>query len=125
MPARDRLANLEGVTTMSQIKDSRAETDIRPRLDELEPSTGAATALRLADRSCCCSAPPAFTVIFTTKTPPPHSVDLLMCGHHYRRCSPALAVVAALVFDSDGRLVSTATDQSARSQRASCLEASS
>ena len=124
MPARDRLVNLEGATTMSQLKDSRAETDIRPRLDELETSTGAATALR-ADRSCCCSAPPAFTVIITTKTPAPHSVDLLMCGHHYRRCSPALAVVAALVFDSDGRLVSTATDQSAHSQRASCLEASS
>ncbi|HZV24687.1 MAG TPA: hypothetical protein VFG00_00225, partial [Acidothermaceae bacterium] len=70
---------------MSQIKDPQAATDAGLRLDDVEAYPGAGAALRLADRSCCCSAPPAFTVIIASKVPVPHSVDLLMCGHHYRQ----------------------------------------
>jgi hypothetical protein len=93
---------------MRQIKDPQAATEATLRLDDLDAHAGAGTALRPAARSCCCSAPPAFRVIVTSKVPLPHSVDLLMCGHHYRRCAPALARLAALVLDQDGRLVSPA-----------------
>ena len=93
---------------MSQIKDPQVATDIWPRLDDLEPDPGTDAAMRLADRSCCCSAPPAFTVTIATNFPVPHSVDLLMCGHHYRKCAATLARLTALVFDHDRHLVATA-----------------
>jgi hypothetical protein len=91
---------------MSQIKDPHARTDSRALLDEVGPSTEAGAALQLAGRSCCCcSAAPAFTVIITSKVPVRHSVDVLMCGHHYRQCASALTSLTPLVFDRDGYLV--------------------
>ena len=90
---------------MSQTQDPRSATEVGQFLDDVDKSSDTCSPLMLADRSCCCSAPPAFKVIVTSKLPQPHTVDLLMCGHHYRQCVPALAKLGALVFASDGHLV--------------------
>lgn len=54
-------------------------------------------------RSCCCPARPVVKVIM-----PPggadraHSVDLWLCGHHYRASLTALAAAGATVEDLTG-----------------------
>jgi len=90
---------------MSHIQDSKplAQADQVLRNGAAAVATG--PSLVRANRSCCCSAPPAFTVIVACKLPEPHSVDLLMCGHHYRQSRHALADLGALVFADDGHLV--------------------
>ncbi len=92
---------------MSQIKDSLAVApEITHGPDEVDASTDGGVAPRSTGRTCCCcSAPPAFTVIITSKIPARHSVDVLMCGHHYRECAPMLTLLTPLVFDRAGYLV--------------------
>jgi len=91
--------------TMTHIQDPKPLTSGRRALMDVATSAGLVTPLLPADRSCCCSAPPAFTVVVSRSLPKPHSVDLLMCGHHYRQSRVALAALGALVFASDGHLV--------------------
>jgi hypothetical protein len=98
---------------MSQIKGPQAAVEVEVDRDG---TAGAGRAIRPADRSCCCAAPPAFKVNVMTTVPTPHSVELLMCGHHYRRSSSELARLGALVFDREGHLVSPAAEQTASSQ---------
>ena len=90
---------------MTPIQGPKPFTNDRRVLMDIATSAGLVAPLLLADRSCCCSAPPAFTVVMSRSTPKPHSVDLLMCGHHYRQSRVALAALGALVFASDGHLV--------------------
>jgi hypothetical protein len=61
--------------------------------------------IKMAHRSCCCVAPPVVRVLLKSRGPSPHSVDILLCGHHYREASPALARVGAMVVDRDGFLL--------------------
>jgi hypothetical protein len=49
------------------------------------------------DRACCCPAQPVVRVIMPTPSRRRHSVDLLLCGHHYRVSRPALAAARARI----------------------------
>jgi hypothetical protein len=53
----------------------------------------------LGDRACCCPARPVVRVLIPPASARPHSVDLLMCGHHYRAFRAALAAAGAVVMD--------------------------
>lgn len=75
------------------------------------PSLGARTQLRRpfapGERACCCSALPAVRVVLRPEEGRDHSVDLLMCGHHYRRSAATLADRGAAIFDSTGKFILT------------------
>jgi len=47
--------------------------------------------------ACCCPAQPVVRVIMLPTPQRPHSVDLLLCGHHYRVSRPALAAPRARI----------------------------
>lgn len=50
-------------------------------------------------RSCCCPARPAFKVIMPPTADRIHTVDLWLCGHHYRASHSALLKAGARVED--------------------------
>jgi hypothetical protein len=50
-----------------------------------------------ASRACCCPARPVVRVIMPPAAGRPHGVDLLLCGHHYRVSSQALAAAGAAI----------------------------
>jgi hypothetical protein len=45
----------------------------------------------------CCPARPVVRVVMPPTAARPHSVELLLCGHHYRVSSQALAAAGATV----------------------------
>jgi hypothetical protein len=51
----------------------------------------------LGDRACCCPARPVVRVLIPPASARPHSVDFLLCGHHYRASVPALAATGAVI----------------------------
>jgi hypothetical protein len=53
----------------------------------------------LGDRACCCPVRPVVRVLIPPAPARPHSVDLLLCGHHYRASRAALAAAAAVIMD--------------------------
>ena len=53
----------------------------------------------LGDRACCCPARPVVRVLIPPAPARPHSVDLLLCGHHYRTSCAALAAAGAVIMD--------------------------
>ena len=55
------------------------------------------------DRACCCPAQPVVRVIMPPTPQRPHSVDLLLCGHHYRVSRPALAAARARIENLPGK----------------------
>ena len=55
------------------------------------------------DRACCCPAQPVVRVVMPPTPGRPHSVDLLLCGHHYRVSRRALAAAGALVMHLPGK----------------------
>lgn len=48
-------------------------------------------------RACCCPARPVVRAIMPPTATRRHSADLLLCGHHYRVSSQALAAAGATV----------------------------
>ncbi|TVZ05310.1 hypothetical protein EAS64_12100 [Trebonia kvetii] len=50
-------------------------------------------------RSCCCLARPAVKVSMPPTAGRPHSVDLWLCGHHYRASVAALVGAGAVIED--------------------------
>jgi hypothetical protein len=50
-----------------------------------------------ASRACCCPARPVVRVVMPPTAGRPHRTDLLLCGHHYRVSSKALAAAGATV----------------------------
>jgi hypothetical protein len=54
------------------------------------------------DRACCCPAPPVVRAIMPPTPGRRHSVDLLLCGHHYRVSRPALAAAGASILTLSG-----------------------
>jgi hypothetical protein len=58
-------------------------------------------AFRMADHACCCSAKPAVIVVMPPAPGRDHGTELLLCGHHYRVSSKALAVAGAAVLDGE------------------------
>jgi hypothetical protein len=59
----------------------------------------------LADRSCCCPARPVVRVLIPPGSARPHSVDLLLCGHHYLASRAALAAASAIAIDETGSVL--------------------
>ena len=57
----------------------------------------------LGDRACCCPARPVVRVLIPPAPVRPHSVDLLLCGHHYRASRAALAAAGAVITDDRRR----------------------
>ncbi len=55
------------------------------------------------DRACCCPAQPVVRVIMPPAAGRPHSVDLLLCGHHYRVSRKTLAKAGASVIYLPGK----------------------
>jgi hypothetical protein len=51
----------------------------------------------LASQACCCPAKPVVRVVMPPTATRGHSVDLLLCGHHYRVSCQALAKAHAIV----------------------------
>ena len=58
---------------------------------------------RCEDRACCCPAFPVVRVIMPPTTERRHSVDLLLCGHHYRVSRRTLVAAGARIKDLPGR----------------------
>jgi len=54
------------------------------------------------DRACCCPARPVVRAIMPPTTDRRHSVDLLLCGHHYRVSRPVLAAAGASIITLSG-----------------------
>jgi hypothetical protein len=71
----------------------------RPPQDDMLPGSSSWR----EDRACCCPAPPVVRVIMPPTPQRQHSVDLLLCGHHYRVSSRALAAAQARIEDLPGK----------------------
>jgi hypothetical protein len=63
----------------------------------------------LADHSCCCPARPVVRVLLPPSSTRPHSVDLLLCGHHYLVSRAALAAANAIAIDETGSVLEPAS----------------
>jgi len=61
-----------------------------------------------ADRACCCSAKALVRVLMPPTAARPHETELLLCGHHYRASSQALAATGARVRELPGTSGDTA-----------------
>jgi hypothetical protein len=64
----------------------------------------------LGDRACCCPARPAVRVLIPPASARPHSVELLLCGHHYRASGGALAAAGAVIMDDRRNAGTSVTD---------------
>jgi hypothetical protein len=71
----------------------------RPPQDDLLPDS----LVWREDRACCCPAQPVVRVIMPPTAERRHSVDLLLCGHHYRVSRQALAAAHARVENLPGK----------------------
>jgi hypothetical protein len=58
---------------------------------------------RREDRACCCPAQPVVRAIIPPSPQRRHSVDLLLCGHHYRVSRQALAAARARIENLPGK----------------------
>jgi hypothetical protein len=57
---------------------------------------------RSGDTACCCPAYPVVRAVMPPTPERPHSIDLLLCGHHYRVSREALAAAGATVYRLPG-----------------------
>jgi hypothetical protein len=73
--------------------DTSARGSGRPPPDDMLPGSPAWR----EDLACCCPAQPVVRVVMPPSTQRPHSVDVLLCGHHYRVSRRALAAAGARV----------------------------
>ena len=55
------------------------------------------------DRACCCPGQPVVRVIMPPTPERRHSVDLLLCGHHYRVSRQTLAAAQARIENLPGK----------------------
>jgi hypothetical protein len=55
------------------------------------------------DRACCCPAQPVVRVVMPPTAGRRRSVDLLLCGHHYRISRQALAAARARIENLPGK----------------------
>jgi hypothetical protein len=55
------------------------------------------------DRACCCPGQPVVRVIMPPTPERRHSVDLLLCGHHYRVSRGALLAARARIENLPGK----------------------
>jgi hypothetical protein len=73
--------------------DTSAPGSGRPPQDDMLPGSP----VWREDRACCCPAQPVVRVIMPPNPQRPHSVDLLLCGHHYRVSCQALTAARARI----------------------------
>jgi hypothetical protein len=71
----------------------------RPPWDDMLPGSPAG----YEDRACCCPAFPVVRVIMPPTAERRHSIDLLLCGHHYRVSRQALTAAGARIEDLPGK----------------------
>jgi hypothetical protein len=62
----------------------------------------------LRDRACCCPSRPVVRVVMPAAGHRLRSVDLLLCGHHYRASRERLEASRAAVYDRTDALISSA-----------------
>ena len=55
------------------------------------------------DRACCCPGQPVVRVIMPPTPERRHSVDLLLCGHHYRVSRQALTAAGTRIENLPGK----------------------
>ena len=55
------------------------------------------------DRACCCPGQPVVRAVMPPTRRRRHSVDLLLCGHHYRVSRPALVAARARIENLPGK----------------------
>jgi len=72
----------------------------RPPQDDILPDSS----IWREDRACCCPAHPVVRVIMPPTAERRHSVDLLLCGHHYRVSRQALPAAGARIEDLPGNI---------------------
>jgi hypothetical protein len=72
------------------------------------------SALIRAERSCCCTAKPAVVAMIPPSSGRERATDLLLCMHHYRASSQALATVGAVVADRCGHVLQATARQPSR-----------
>ena len=93
--ANERARRRDAGSNWRQSTQAPADDTIHPA-----PTLGA----RSAD---CCSAAPAVQVMLSTRLESGRPAELLLCGHHYRANSLALAQTGAAIFDRDGRVLTS------------------
>jgi hypothetical protein len=95
------------VTRMSSESSFRASDVYAPAPDgdsiPAQPPGRLYAPIAAGDRSCCCPSLPFVRVILPASDDRADAVDLLLCGHHYRRSAEALARRGADVLDGSGR----------------------
>jgi hypothetical protein len=68
-----------------------------------EPAAVCTLDRRYCNRACCCAAPPVAIVMMPAAAcADGATIDLLLCGHHFRASKPALAAVGATILDIKG-----------------------
>lgn len=70
-----------------------------PALSDPVREWSAAADPDIPSRSCCCPGRPVVKVIMPPAPGRSHSVDLWLCGHHYRASRAALLLAGARVED--------------------------
>lgn len=70
-----------------------------------EIPAGAAIPFSVRENACCCPARPAVRVVMPATETRPHSVELLLCNHHYRLSRAALRAAGATAYDPDGVVI--------------------
>ena len=88
---------------MRPIFPQKGEAGSGPVPDSPPDETLSASPARRADRACCCPAQPLVRVIMPPTAERRHSVDLLLCGHHYRVSRQALVAAEARIEDLPGQ----------------------
>ena len=84
----------------SQHPDSGGTTTM-PRPAHLDAAGGLPTR---PERACCCSARPMMIAMIPPGEGRPASVDLWLCGHHYRKSQKALTAAGAEVAAAPGSI---------------------
>ena len=79
--------------------DSGAPESGAPPQDDILPDSS----VWLEDRACCCPGQPVVRAVMPPARGRRHSVDLLLCGHHYRVSRPALVAARARIENLPGK----------------------
>lgn len=108
---------------LSTCRDSRAGTSVNSMANEKAPAPDAVRMTPRGDtiggdglisahlgwqteRACCCPSHPVVRVIIPPAGDRPRSMDLLLCGHHYRASRESLEAAHRAVYDQTNALIS-------------------
>jgi hypothetical protein len=91
--SRSGVSRAAGAVVGSRRQPRPADPPIMPAWTNPIPPT---------QRACCCPAAPVVRVIIPAGADRDHTVDLFLCGHHYRVCRESLTAASAGVYDAAG-----------------------